>query len=162
MFTLTHQVCNCFHLFQNQDQFCCSEMILGNVTTSFRFFLHPKQNSCKHCRFLLNISTKHIVGSVPTSWCRFFFLHNNHTLIFFKRRLLRYGANWYKIIQIINNLLNSDYCKRFIAYLFKCNWLFLFTSLIEMYFLIFTSSKVLFYLKNIVHPYTDSNELFTF
>lgn len=36
---------------------------------------------------------------------------------------------------------------------------FLFTSLIEMYFLIFTSSKVLFYLKNIVHPYTDSNEL---
>lgn len=112
MFTLTHQVCNCFHLFQNQDQFCCSEILLGNVTTSFRFFLHPKQNSCKHCRFLLNISTKHIVGSVPTSWCRVF-LHNHHTLIFFLRRLLRYGANWYKIIQIINKLLNSDYCKRF-------------------------------------------------
>lgn len=132
MFTLTHQVCNCFHLFQNQDQFCCSEILSGNVTTSFRF-----------------CSNKLMQG----------FFHNNHTLIFFKKRLLRYGANWYKIIHISNKLLNSDYCKRFIAYLFKCNWLFLFTSLIEMYFLIFTSSKVLLYLKNIVHPYTDSNEL---
>lgn len=41
-----------------------------NVTTSFKldFFYILRQKSCKHCRLLLNISTKHIIGTVPTSW----------------------------------------------------------------------------------------------
>lgn len=39
-----------------------------NVTTSFRFFYILRQKSCNHRRLLLNISTKHIIGTVPTGW----------------------------------------------------------------------------------------------